>query len=461
MKYRLPLMTLGTLFLSVGAGIGLSSLSFLLGGISPDITVGAAHMIVLALLFLVFIVEIVSVLKIKDSTFHTVLIAGCIIALYFFSVDTRLFFSCFGVMIPAFAFDVASEIAFVLCESCCCWYIMFLYGIEIDGKMFAVISLLMMFSLLFYAVSFMYGWGFIVHFFIVAVFTAVLCVALYRAGRGGKIGLTTYLVAVVFCLSAGVQSVNSLCNNDLLPSLPGVSMGYAFLTFCMFLSVYFAFSVHADLRAVRSDEYKSEALSFKTRALAGQIKPHFIFNSLEAVRALYHKDIKSGDTAITLLSDFLRGSVNAFDSELVPFETELDNVYTYTEFENLKRQKKIDVIFDTDYTDFMVPPFSVQPLVENAMKYSGVEEKEDGRIVISSAMKDGKIVLEISDNGKGFDPSKVGRSSHGIRNVSERFRMALSTEPQIFSAAGEGTRITIEIEPARAKGETDEDRSGG
>lgn len=411
----------------------------------PNPTVGATFVTVCALLVVVMIVEIVSIFKIDDSTFHTALLAGSLVALYAFSVDMYLYLSNYGVTLPKFILGIFSETVFLFAMACCCWFMLYTYDLPVDGKNLAAVSVTSVISLMLYFITLLLGYGYIAHFVIVIIFSVAFCRILTRAERKIKIVLTTYLSTGIFCLSIGAQSVNVLFYSDATVALPGFTLAYAVLTLCMFLCVYLAFSIRTDIKAVRSTQYKQQAELFETKALSGQIKPHFIFNSLEAIRALYHKDVPSGDAAMNLLSNFLRGSIDAFDNELVPFETEIDNVFSYTEFENLKRENKIEVIFDIDFTDFYVPPFSVQPFVENAIKYSGVGDVENGKIIISSYRDGDNAVVEISDNGKGFDVNKVAKSSHGIKNACGRFALALGTTPEVNSEIGQGTHIKIVI----------------
>lgn len=423
-------------------------------GLAPtqNPTVGATYVTLCGILVVVMIVEIVSVYKIDDSTFHTALLAGSLVALYAFSVDMQLFFSGFGMEISKAIFGIASEIAFVFVLSCCCWFMLYTYDLRVDGTNLAYVTVPSVVALLVYSITVMMGYGYIAHFVIAVIFAGAFFRILFRAGKKTKIGITTYFTAAIFCLSVGVQSANALYYNGATVAVPGLTLAYATLTVAMFGSVYLAFCIRTDLKAVRSSQYKHQAELFETKALSGQIKPHFIFNSLEAVRSLYHKDIASGDVALNLLSNFLRGSIDSFDSELVPFETEIDNIFSYTEFENLKRENKIEVIFDIDFTEFCVPPFSLQPFVENALKYSGVGEKENGKIIISSYRKGETAVVEISDNGKGFDVAKVPNTSHGIRNACGRFALALNTVPTIESVEGKGTHIKIVIDLTNQQG---------
>lgn len=448
MKNRALTFTIFGLLISLVLGIVASLILTFLGAVTaPNLAVGIVFVVIVGLMFIVLIVEIVSVFKIDDSTFHTALLAGCLVMLYAFSTDMHLFFAVFGIHISEIACAIVSEVALILTTICCCWYIIYLYSLSVKKKPFiaTAVTILPVLLIAHLIISF-FGYGYITHFIISALMAIAFCTILCLAARKQKIGSTTYFTAAVFCFSVGVQNVNALSYSSIAVAVPGISLAYAVFTLSMFVVIYLMFSIRTDSKAVKSNEYKHQAELFETKALSGQIKPHFIFNSLEAVRALYHKDTASGDAAVNLLSEFLRGSINAFDSELIPFETEIDNVFSYTEFENLKRQKKVEVIFNIDFTEFSVPPFSVQPFVENAMKYSGVDEIENGSIIITSYKSGDCAVVEITDNGKGFDLSKVSESSHGIKNASGRFVLTLGTVPEIKSVIGGGTQVKIVID---------------
>ena len=448
MKNRSLAFTIIGLFVASVLGIATALILTLAGVVTTaNLAVGVVFVVIVGLLFGVLIVEIVSIFKIDDSTFHTALLAGSLVILYACSTDMQLFFSACGIDLPEVVFGIISEIAFVLTAVCCCWYIIFLYRLSVKRKtIVAIATIVLTLLLMAYTITIFYDYGFVVHFVLVALMVIAFCTILLNAEKKDKIGVTTYFTAAIFSLSVGVQSVNALYYSGLTVAVPGISLAYAVLSFAMFIIVYLMFSIHTDSKAVKSNEYKHQAELFETKALSGQIKPHFIFNSLEAVRALYHRDTASGDAAVNLLSEFLRGSINAFDNELVPFETEIDNIFNYTEFENLKRQKKIEVIFNIDYTDFSVPPFSVQPFVENALKYSGVDEIENGSVIISSYKNGDCAVVEITDNGKGFDLARVSESSHGIKNANGRFALTLGAVPEITSVIGKGTQIKIVID---------------
>jgi LytS/YehU family sensor histidine kinase len=170
-----------------------------------------------------------------------------------------------------------------------------------------------------------------------------------------------------------------------------------------------------------------------------------MFNTLTAVKSLYHQDVEAGDRAINLFSKHLRANVEAFDKDVVPFEKELDAIANFVELQNLKYSSPFKIVYDIAFVDFEVPVLSLQVFVENAMKYSKVNQKPDGYIEISSYEEGDDIILEISDNGEGFDPQSISPASCGIKNARERFELLLCANVEIFSAYDCGTRVKITI----------------
>jgi sensor histidine kinase YesM len=125
---------------------------------------------------------------------------------------------------------------------------------------------------------------------------------------------------------------------------------------------------------------------------------------------------------------------------LFHFNQELDAILNYVNLENLRLEKKFQVLFDVEYQDFLIPPLSLQPLVENAIKYSKTNEKEDGYIQIRSFQTDDDHVeIDVEDNGVGFDPSEIFSSSKGLANVKERMALLLKATLMIESHPNEGT----------------------
>lgn len=195
----------------------------------------------------------------------------------------------------------------------------------------------------------------------------------------------------------------------------------------------------------RAEQLIQEVKEVKNKALKAQIKPHFIFNVLTSVQDLYHTDTEEADKALAKFCNHLRLNVDSEFRDMVSFADELVNIQNYFDLENIRKGGKLTLLYDIDYDDFKLPILSLQPLIENAAKYAKTEEKEDGYIQIKSYLDNENIIIEVNDNGIGFDPEKVKDTSAGLKNVTQRLKYSLNAEITINSVIGEGTTIRITI----------------
>lgn len=255
---------------------------------------------------------------------------------------------------------------------------------------------------------------------------------------------TQFLVFTV----CGLLAVNVICSSGLTPYPFGATAFYFVAATMTYAFIYLNFIRLTQKREYVEALYRARYESIKIAALQAQIKPHFVFNVLSSIKNLYHRDAESGDKAIDLFSRHLRAQVVAANIDLIPLERELDNVQTYIELEGMRRANALNVVFDIEYSDFLIPALSLQSFIENAIKYSKIGEKPDGAITISSHRDNEGVLLEITDNGVGFDVSKIPPSSCGIRNCVERFRLLTGLSPQVVSGIGEGTSIKIRYDLA-------------
>ncbi len=180
----------------------------------------------------------------------------------------------------------------------------------------------------------------------------------------------------------------------------------------------------------------------KQNKLAYQIQPHFIFNSLNAIESIYHKSLEQGDEALNHFSHHLRANIDL--EQLIDFNDELVHIDHYVELEKLKREVDYHFLVDIEYDDFKVPALSIEPFVENAIRYAQTEKKKDGFISLHSYIEKNHIIIEIEDNGIGFDCSTT-ELHVGLRNAVERLKLALSADVLVDSHIGIGTMIKIKI----------------
>ncbi len=198
-------------------------------------------------------------------------------------------------------------------------------------------------------------------------------------------------------------------------------------------------------KLTRMNELEHEVEQAKLRALTAQIKPHFVFNSLNAIQAQYHKNLDDGDSALQNFAAHLRSTIVAGNGEnLIPFDKEVQNVLNYFDLENLRADGALTLLLDLNERSFSLPELSLQPFVENAVKYADTQSVKDGYIKLASDRTENGMVVTIADNGKGFDTEKP-RNGVGIKNCCERLKRLLDADVQIESQPNKGTTVTVII----------------
>ena len=209
--------------------------------------------------------------------------------------------------------------------------------------------------------------------------------------------------------------------------------------------VYFVRMRQNTIMAMKSIQLEKDYTEMRHATMLAQIKPHFVFNSLTSIQNMYHESIEDGDTALNCFSKHLRSNVESDTRDLIPFEDEILNINNYFNLENMRLSDKITLLFDIEYFDFNVPILSLQPLIENAIKYARTETKENGYIQIITRRENDNIIITVRDNGVGFDTTSISPSSKGLANIIERFKYCLNADISVESKTGEGTTVSILI----------------
>ena len=227
----------------------------------------------------------------------------------------------------------------------------------------------------------------------------------------------------------------------------GISFTYLAVvvsSFTMFISYEYNY-MHYNI------EREKRVAEEKIRLVNHQIRPHFIFNTLSVIRYLCLKDPEEAARTINEFSRYLRGSVDFLnETECISFEKEIDLVRHYVYIEQKRFGKSVSVNYEINDADFPVPPFSVQIAVENAIKHGLLENGiPNGVVTIRAYRASDRHVIEIEDNGTGFDIGTLDEdnvTNHvGITNVRERLQLLCSGEIEIDSRIGSGTKVTIKI----------------
>ncbi|PTY02838.1 hypothetical protein DB347_23115 [Opitutaceae bacterium EW11] len=189
------------------------------------------------------------------------------------------------------------------------------------------------------------------------------------------------------------------------------------------------------------------------QTLRAQLNPHLLFNSLNSIRALIHRDNPAPREAIIHLSDLLRTTLALKDDALVPLERELETVDSYLALERLRFEQRLQVIrtVDTDALNWLVPPFMVQILVENAVKYGVAPYESGGPVGLTARVEGGKLVVEVANNGEIGRVKSHHSTGLGLNNVRSRLALAFGAEAQLTLTNLEGNKVLARAVIPRAR----------
>lgn len=159
--------------------------------------------------------------------------------------------------------------------------------------------------------------------------------------------------------------------------------------------------------------------------LRTQLNPHFMFNSMNSIRALVDEDPEKAKVGITKLSNLLRSTLIAGKKDLLPFEDELDIVKDYLDLEKIRFEERLNFSFDID-TELLkrnFPPLLLQTIVENAVKHGISSLSQGGRVYISAKMEDNSMIIRVLNSGN-YHPDKRSKSTAiGIENSKKRLQI--------------------------------------
>lgn len=185
--------------------------------------------------------------------------------------------------------------------------------------------------------------------------------------------------------------------------------------------------------------------------MISQIQPHFLYNTLGAIRELCRQAPEEARSALDSFARYLRGNMDSLTTTSpIPFTRELDHVQTYLNLEQMRFGEKLNVVYDLQWRDFSLPPLTLQPIAENAVKHGLFHREHGGTLTVSTKTDGMSSIITISDDGIGFDPNSLtaisdGRSHIGIKNVAARLESMSNGTLSLDSTPGVGTTVTISI----------------
>lgn len=203
-----------------------------------------------------------------------------------------------------------------------------------------------------------------------------------------------------------------------------------------------------------------KAINNEIAFLQAQINPHFLYNAMNTVAACCYEDNESASELIINLADYFRYSFD-FDGSTkeIPLEREIELVKVYLSIEKARFEERLEYEIDLDEIEMIsIPPFTIQPLVENAVRHGLFKKEEGGKVKISGRKEGSNYNITVEDNGIGIpdgdiekvlNGEKASGTGIGIKNVRKRLRTLYGTDLELESKYGSGTKATLRIQGGR------------
>lgn len=253
------------------------------------------------------------------------------------------------------------------------------------------------------------------------------------------------LVLVSFPIMPYLGSIISM-NNDSPTQLTVFS-------FCSLFFMYGTIYMRKDeenmkQRAEIADK-NNELTNARVNVMISQIQPHFLYNVLGSIEQLCRSDSELAALEINRFAKYLRVNLDSLKkTDPILFKDELNHLHSYVELEKMRFRDDLNYIEEIEIDDFLIPPLTIQPLIENSIKHGLMGREGVCNIKLSVKEIDDSICIIVMDDGVGFDmnkPLSSERTHIGIENVKMRLSTMVDGEMKVESAIGEGTVVTIKI----------------
>src|ERR1700760_1778566 len=233
------------------------------------------------------------------------------------------------------------------------------------------------------------------------------------------------------------------------PSVARFSFQFAksLLTLFAWAAIYFGYRLQQMLKTAQLDRLRLDAAvkEAELKALRSQVNPHFLFNSLNTIRALIDEDRLKAREGITRLAELFRASLRSSEVDTVALRTELQTVNAYLALEKLRFEDRlqIEMAVDPKAMEISIPPFVLQTLIENAFKHGIYPQSAGG--LISCMIRATPIGMNVSVTNPGRLPSGEKYRESGIANARGRLKLIYGTNATLDIVQDEPTLVTVKM----------------
>ena len=289
-----------------------------------------------------------------------------------------------------------------------------------------------------------YIWSFL---FLVVFFVYILMFGL--AELQANVGIPSYKIKLFSRLQQSTLLTISLSGIFFVRVAYKMRLGSNVATVLMVMIIIFCcfllYLILKEIQTLRELQYKLS--QSRMLLMVSQIKPHFLYNTLNSIRTLIRTNPVQADLLVYHFSKFLRCNIKSMNSEApIRFTDELEHIKMYA---NIERTcfEKLSVKYDIQALNFNVPPLTVQPLVENAIKHGVLKRVEGGTVAVRSFETANNYCIEVEDDGVGFDPEAISlkADSYGLRNIKMRLEHFCGATMRVDSESGSGTKVVVYI----------------
>ncbi|MGM9985684.1 MAG: LytS/YhcK type 5TM receptor domain-containing protein [Bacillaceae bacterium] len=182
------------------------------------------------------------------------------------------------------------------------------------------------------------------------------------------------------------------------------------------------------------------------RSLRAQMNPHFLFNMLNTIKSLIRTNPPSARELITKLATYLRSTISSYN-ELISIKEEMKNVYLYLDLIKARMGERIRIVENIDERALkqLIPPFSIQPLVENAIQHGLQHKVANGEVRISIWVEERGVRIQVDDNGIWHEKSEDESEGIALKNIQERLRYYFNHTNFNVQTSAEGTSVSFYV----------------
>ncbi len=232
-----------------------------------------------------------------------------------------------------------------------------------------------------------------------------------------------------------------------------LAVSICFCSFTMYILIL-TDQIEQYMKQQREISFQQKQIAFQQQEIARQhasvmvlqMRPHFIFNTMMSIYSLCNQDSRKARQVILDFTTYLRKNFNGIASgHTVPFSEELEHTRAYLAVEQAQFEDSLFVDFDTQCTHFRLPPLTLQPIVENAVKHGLDPCSSPLHITIRTWSSDSGTVITVEDDGPGFDPDDDSKTHITLKNIEQRLEMMCGGHMEISSGEGQGTVVKLTI----------------